>query len=707
MEDNTHEIEFLEDKEEGAYGTEDFASHSAVEGFVMDRFERARADRYSQEQRWLEAHLNYRGEPHPSLQYREVEENDFFLKITKTKTLAAYGIIHEILFPNNGNAFPLMVTPTPVPEGVEHAVHIDPKAPPENTDASPASPYGYPGDGKDLEPGANFDLGPLKEKFKGLMGKVKSGAGGTPSSVNMYPAIEAAEHMDRKMQDQFAEGNAHESLKRAIFDSVLYGTGVMKGPFAVEREYPYWESPEEEGGKARYKPVKKMVPSFEHVSIWDFYADPEAYGDGDMEYCIIKRRMSASNLRSLKKRAMFRKNAVEDAIEAGPSHNDEWWNQNIEDDEHASPNERYQVLEYWGIIGRDVLEEDSDVFADITIPEEMDDYDEFSVSIWICNGEVLKFSFNPYRPQRMPFHVFRYEYNPSNFYGVGLAENMSDTQLLMNGFARMAIDNANKSGDIVVEIDEDALVPGQDLTLEPGKVFRRQSGAVGQAITAIKWQNTTQENMMMFDKMRQLADESTGFPSFAHGQTGVSGVGRTASGISMLMGAASTNIKTIIKNYDNTLEHIGAALYEYNMLFDYDEKGVGDIVVTARGTDALLTNEIRSQRLAMFMQQAANPIMAPHVKWPYLLREIAKSMDLDTEKLLNSPEETMLQALQMQQMNPQGPQGGGGPQGPQAPGTSPADTQGGGGGVPGVGMPQQPGMPGFTGNPQQQGPAQQ
>ena len=48
-----------------------------------------------------------------------------------------------------------------------------------------------------------------------------------------------------------------------------------------------------------------------------------------------------------------------------------------------------------------------------------------------------------------------------------------------------------------------------------------------------------------------MADESTGLPSFSHGQTGVSGVGRTASGISMLMGAAQLSIKTVIKNIDD------------------------------------------------------------------------------------------------------------------------------------------------------------
>ena len=63
------------------------------------------------------------------------------------------------------------------------------------------------------------------------------------------------------------------------------------------------------------------------------------------------------------------------------------------------------------------------------------------------------------------------------------------------------------------------------MSVYPGKVFRRQGGAPGQAIFGTKFPNVSGENLQLFDKARVLADESTGFPSFAHGQTGVSGVG--------------------------------------------------------------------------------------------------------------------------------------------------------------------------------------
>jgi hypothetical protein len=198
-----------------------------------------------------------------------------------------------------------------------------------------------------------------------------------------------------------------------------------------------------------------------------------------------------------------------------------------------------------------------------------------------------------------------------------------------------------------------------------------------------------------------LADESTGFPSFAHGQTGVMGVGRTASGISMLMNAASGSIKTVIKNTDDyLLRPIGEAFFSFNMQFDYDPDIKGDLEVKARGTESLMANEVRSQRLMQFLQVASNPALMPFAKFPYIIREIAKSMELDPDKVTNSLEEAARQAeLMKQQQPPAPPPQGQQPQGQGVPNV--ADTAGTGGGNIGVGQVPVPGEQGFTGNEQQ------
>jgi hypothetical protein len=223
---------------------------------------------------------------------------------------------------------------------------------------------------------------------------------------------------------------------------------------------------------------------------------------------------------------------------------------------------------------------------------------------------------------------------------------MDDFQKLMNGTTRMAIDNAALSGDLVFDIDESALAPGQDYTIYPGKKFVRQSGMPGQAIHGITFPNTSQQNMMMFDRWRQLADEATGIPSYSHGNTGVTGMTRTASGMSMLMSASSLNIKTAIKNIDDfLLEPLGRSMFYWNMQFyEGDLDITGDLEVRATGSQSLVQKEVKSQRLLSFLQLASNPQIAPMVNMRNLIKEIAYTMELNTEGILNDMEQAEEQA---------------------------------------------------------------
>ena len=155
----------------------------------------------------------------------------------------------------------------------------------------------------------------------------------------------------------------------------------------------------------------------------------------------------------------------------------------------------------------------------------MSEFDQLQVNVWVCGNEVLRCVVNPFTPARIPYQAFPFEINPYQIWGVGVAENMEDAQLLMNGHVRMAIDNLALAGNLVFDVDEASLVPGQNMDIFPGKIFRRQSGVTGTAINGLKFPNTAPENIQMYQISRQLADEETGIPSIMHGQTGVTGTG--------------------------------------------------------------------------------------------------------------------------------------------------------------------------------------
>ena len=661
----------------------------SIVAYVMERYRKAEDTRRQDEERWIRAYRNYRGIYGPDVQFTEAEKSRVFIKVTKTKVLAAYGQIIDVLFANN--KFPISVDPTILPEGVSASVHFDPQEPAQEGGlGEPVSPYGFEGDGREFPPGATpqmlreLQLGPLEKKLQDVQG-LKPGVGLTPTSITFDPAMIAAKSMEKKIMDQLEEAHASKQLRSTAFEMALFGTGIMKGPFAVDKEYPNW------GDDGGYTPTIKTVPTTSHVSTWNFYPDPDANNMDEAQFVIERHKMSRAQMRALKKRPFFRANVIDEVIEQGEGYVKKYWEDDLRDYTTDYDIDRFEVLEYWGIIDRDILEA-----ADVTVPEDLGIVDELQANVWYCNGRILRIVVNPFKPSRIPYYAVPYELNPYSFFGIGIAENMEDTQSLMNGFMRMAVDNAVLSGNLLIEIDETNLVPGQDMSIYPGKIFRRQAGAPGQAIFGTKFPNVSNENMQLFDKARVLADESTGFPSFAHGQTGVAGVGRTASGISMLMSAAAGGIKTVIKNVDDyLLAPLGKAMFSFNMQFDFDPDIKGDLEVRARGTESLMANEVRSQRLMQFLQVASNPALAPFAKFPYIVREIAKSMDLDPDKVTNNMEEAALQAQIMKQNAPEPPA-----QPPQGvPGVQ--DTSGAGGGNIGVGQAPVPGEQGFTGNAQQ------
>src|SRR5210317_2214242 len=97
LEDTDNSVEFDEDS-------------AKIIPYIMEKFNRSEDYRRQDEDRWLEAYRNYRGIYGPDVQFTEAEKSRVFIKVTKTKTLAAYGQIIDVLFA--GQRFPLSIEPT-------------------------------------------------------------------------------------------------------------------------------------------------------------------------------------------------------------------------------------------------------------------------------------------------------------------------------------------------------------------------------------------------------------------------------------------------------------------------------------------------------------------------------------------------------------------------------------------------------------------
>ena len=82
-------------------GGEDSFKAGGLISFVQERYARSEEARRTDETRWLKAYRNYRGLYGPDVQFLATEKSRVFVKVTKTKVLAAYGQIIDVLFSNN------------------------------------------------------------------------------------------------------------------------------------------------------------------------------------------------------------------------------------------------------------------------------------------------------------------------------------------------------------------------------------------------------------------------------------------------------------------------------------------------------------------------------------------------------------------------------------------------------------------------------
>ena len=100
-------------------------SYSNLGYLIESRLKESEQARLYDEKRWLRAYRNYRGIYSSDMAFRDTEKTRVFVKIAKTKVLAAYGQLIEVLF--SQGKFPIGIHPTEVPEGTEKYAHLNPE----------------------------------------------------------------------------------------------------------------------------------------------------------------------------------------------------------------------------------------------------------------------------------------------------------------------------------------------------------------------------------------------------------------------------------------------------------------------------------------------------------------------------------------------------------------------------------------------------
>lgn len=243
---------------------------------------------------------------------------------------------------------------------------------------------------------------------------------------------------------------------------------------------------------------------------------------------------------------------------------------------------------------------------------------------------------------------------------------------MCNATARAIANNAGIASGPMVEVEADRLADGEDITqLYPWRIFQTRASRTTPS-PAVRFHNPDMvvgQLLEVYTYFSGLADAYSGIPSYEQGINSTQGAAGTASGLSMLMGAASRQVRRIISGIDRVIKGSVDRVHTHIMLYVDNPDVKGDTQLEARGAASLMVKEQQTIRRMELLQTTANPvdmeIIGPKGR-AELLREVFKSHDLDSENIIPSKDEIAQKAMQMVQAAQQQAMQQGQPQPPQA-----------------------------------------
>ena len=604
---------------------------TALASYIHGCWDRAKFSKQEITERLLKCERQRRGvyDPDKAMEIVKTGGSDIYMRLTDIKCRAASSWIKDVMSVSGERPFDLSPAK-------------DPELPPEISasiiDAVRSEAEEYLISGSQLHP----------ETFRTRMEQIHD-------EIRLKMREEAkdnAKRMRDKIDDQMTNGNFDQSFRDFIDDFVTYPTAIFKGPVIRKRKIMKW-GPD-------FAPIlsTEFVREFSRVSPFDIYPSPNSGGVSD-GYLIERHRLSRSELQSMKGVPGYNIENIDEVLSRFADNGfRSWLNGDQERDNlEGKPHSRLygdsiiEAIEFWGTVTGEKLIDWG------MSPKDINEDEDYEVNSWMIGSVVIKTILNPDPLGKRPYDIAQWNEIPGAFWGGSLPELMRDVQIMCNASARALANNMGIASGPQVEVVVDRLPDGEDVTsVYPWKIWQVTSDRTGGGQSAVRFfQPNMNADVLMsvYASFAKQSDEVTGIPNYVYGSTGVSGAGRTASGLSMLMDNAAKGIKQAIAGVDRVVSGSVHRLYIHNMMYDSDIYIKGDFNVVAKGALGLVAKEQISMRRNEFLQATANQVDMQIVGLEgraYILREVAKSLQMDTDKIVKEPDRLKFEAEKMQAM---------------------------------------------------------
>jgi len=601
---------------------------AGLSAHVTKRWQSAKTAKMIPEQRMLKCLRQRNGEydPEKLADIRMMGGSEIFMMLTSTKCRGASSWLRDALL-GSGSDKPWTLDSTPVPDlppevliMAQQALQQAVQMVIQNTGAPPTQEA-------------------IKAEFERMRDE---------SMRFLHDEAEKrVDRMEKKMEDQLAEGRFIVSLSDFIDDIVTFPTAVFKGPVPRKRKTLEWKG----NGLV---PVDKVVLEWERVDPFMVYPAPWASSPHD-GFFIERHKLTRTDIESMIGVEGFSEVALREVLKNFGTSLTNIADSGGIDQQVATATEKptaqteqtqdvVDALQLWDDVPGKALSE-------YGMKEVKDLEKSYPCEVWLIGNIVVKAVLNYDPLGRKPYYTASYEKVPGAFWGNGVADLIRDCQAMCNAAARALSNNMGISSGPQVGVNVSRLPPGVTVTkLYPWKIHQFQNTDYQDASKPLEFfqpESNADELMQVFEKFQTLSDEYSGIPRYMTGEN-TPGAGRTASGLSMMISNASKSIKSVISSIDqHVITPLLERLYQHNLRYSQDPDLIGDINIVAKGAMSLVAKESAAVRRNELLQIVLNSPMAQQIVGPTgaaeLLRENAKLLDINVDKIVPSAEKLQKQ----------------------------------------------------------------
>jgi len=452
-----------------------------------------------------------------------------------------------------------------------------------------------------MQAGEQFSLSDIKDEIREYATTQRDKA----MSELQEEAVRRCARMAKKIEDQFVEGGFDDAQWQFISDFVRLKAGILKGP--VSRSVKSNEWVQSEGGWD-ISAEARLKPTFDRVSPFDLYPAPDSRGPDDgylLEVIPLDRKglwgligvpgYSEENIREVIRQYGIGGHKLNRSIDATRAMFDFGSTQSLWN------TDKMEGLEFWGSVPGSML-------IDWGMKEDLDPEQEYEINAIMVGPYVIRAILNPDKLGRKPYSVDSYHRIPGSFWGKGVPELMVDAQHQANVAGRCIANNAMLASGPILEVNTERCSDNEKL--HPWKIFQSTNAQMleAPAVRVYSIPMVVGQLQAILEVWSTIAEDQTGIPRWAYGNTNIGGAGSTSSGLSMLMTSASRNIKEAIAHVDRAKAGVVSRTYDFNMMYDEDPDIKGDAKVVARGSSGFLAKEQKTIRTNELLAATNNPV---------------------------------------------------------------------------------------------------